>query len=697
MDASTRSGRNKVTSATASSPSPIHPPRLTTTSTTTSSSIDDLRHRSGDTIMADPFSIISHGALRSIAEGGNVPEPVLQCVQIKPMQQGAGGIERWRVVFNDTVNFIQGMIAVQSNAIITDGHLKKNSICRLRQYQASFVKEKHILIIIDLEVLEEYGEPEKLGQPVAIEGGAKSEPAQEDIKPQPGNIAGTNFYGNKPQQHQQQQEQQRSLPSRANGPSHGGSHGLITPIEAISPYSHKWTIKARCTHKGDIKTWHNKNGEGKLFSATFLDESGEIRATGFNDSVDQYYDILHENSVYYISNPCKVQLAKKQFNNTNNDYELTFERDTVVEKAEDNDGVPQVRYNFTTLAALQECEKDATIDVVGVLQDVGELSEIVSKTTSKPYSKRELTLVDNTGFNVRLTVWGKLAESFDANPESIIAFKGVKVSDFGGRTLSLLSSGSMSVDPDMEEAYKLKGWYDGDGRTAQFASHAHSMATAGATSGGRNDLKLISAVRDENLGMGTETDWFSIKATVIYIKSDNPAYAACRTMDPQPCNKKVTESANEPGKWRCEKCEKDWDAPKYRYILSVNVSDHTGQIWLSCFDEVGEKLMGMPANQIMAWKEEGDDKSVTEAFTEANCKTFVFKCRAKMDTFQDQQRYDCPFPGLLIIWVRCSFVLCCRVRYQVQYANPLNFSAEAKKLADIMKLYSIDENSMFVQ
>jgi len=183
-----------------------------------------------------------------------------------------------------------------------------------------------------MEILEEYGTPEKLGQPVALDN-VKSEP-QEETKPQPGNIASDGFYGNKPQQQQQQQQQsqQKNLPSRANGPAKDSSHGNLYPIEALSPYAHKWTIKARVTFKGDVKTWHNKNGEGKLFSVNFLDESGEIRATGFNDAVDSWYDVLQEGGVYYVSSPCRVQLAKKQFSNVNNDYELTFEKDTVIEK-----------------------------------------------------------------------------------------------------------------------------------------------------------------------------------------------------------------------------------------------------------------------------------------------------------------------------------------------------------------------------
>lgn len=427
-----------------------------------------------------------------------------------------------------------------------------------------------------------------------------------------------------------------SLVSRTNGASTGGTHANIYPIEALSPYAHKWSIKARCTHKGDIKTWHNAKGEGKLFSANFLDDSGEIRATGFNDAVDQWYEILQEGSVYYISSPCRVQLAKKQFSNLNNDYELTFEKDTQIEKAEDAEGIPQVTFNFTSIVDLQSVEKDSTIDCIGVLQDIGEVSEIVSKTTSKPYSKRELTLVDNTGYNVRLTIWGKTAETFEAQPDSVVAFKGVKVSDFGGRSLSLLSSGSMTMDPDIEQAYTLKGWYDGSGRNEQFQSHANTMSTVNATSGGgSNAYKTVAQVKDENLGYSDDTDWFSIKATIIYIKQDSVSYPACRTENP-PCNKKVVEG--EPDKWRCEKCDKEWDFPRHRYIMTVNVSDHTGQMWLNCFDEVGQQLMGMPANDFMAMREEGDDRRVTEAFADANCKTFVFRCKAKMDNFGDTQR-----------------------------------------------------------
>jgi len=158
----------------------------------------------------------------------------------------------------------------------------------------------------------------------------------EESAPQPAPISGNNFYGNKPaapqpQRQQAQPQQSRPLPSHPPKPSQPSGLNLY-PIESLTQYLNKWTIRALCTHKTDIKTWNNKNGPGKLFSVNLLDETGEIRATGFNEDCDRLYEVFQEGSVYYITAPCKVTFAKKQFSNLANDYELQFQRDTTVEK-----------------------------------------------------------------------------------------------------------------------------------------------------------------------------------------------------------------------------------------------------------------------------------------------------------------------------------------------------------------------------
>ena len=66
-----------------------------------------------------------------------------------------------------------------------------------------------------------------------------------------------------------------------------------------------------------------------MFTVTFLDDSGEIRATAFNQQVEQCYDKLEEGKVYYVSKG-RINLAKKKFTNVQNEYEMAFQRETEV-------------------------------------------------------------------------------------------------------------------------------------------------------------------------------------------------------------------------------------------------------------------------------------------------------------------------------------------------------------------------------
>jgi replication factor A1 len=181
-----------------------------------------------------------------------------------------------------------------------------------------------LIIILALRVVST--DEEKIGNPIAI-----AAPPPEQSGASDNANAGPSKPVAAPAQQQQQPPAQAQPPRQQAPAQRSRPGGSIYPIEGLSPYQNNWTIKARVTQKSEIKTWSNQRGEGKLFNVTLMDESGEIRGTGFNQVVDELYDKLQEGKVYFLSK-ARVNLAKKKFSNLTNDYELSFEKNTEVEE-----------------------------------------------------------------------------------------------------------------------------------------------------------------------------------------------------------------------------------------------------------------------------------------------------------------------------------------------------------------------------
>ncbi|KAK6501945.1 Replication factor A protein 1 [Arthrobotrys musiformis] len=601
---------------------------------------------------------LSGGSLAAIfAAGCENPkeawkDPIMQILLVKKIEAQGKTPERYRIVVSDGIHFTQGMIASQSNHLMAESRIEKGSIVRVKEYEAGKVKDKSVLIVLAVELAQEAPE-EKIGDPKQVMPDSAAELAQQRAA-QPTSVA--NFYGNRPTGAGAGRGAGGAGPSRAGQSSRGGSSN-ISSIESLSPYQNRWTIKVRCVFRGDIRSWKNAKGDGRLFAVTLMDQTGEIKATGFGDQVDSLYHVFEEGSVYLVSK-CKVQIAKRQYSNVDNDYELVFDRDSEVQKVEDDEDVPQPKYNFVTLQGLQETAKDAQIDVIGILQSVGEVSTIKSSKSSKEFTKRDLTLVDDTGYNVKLTVWGKSAEKFEVMPDSVVAVKGVKVSDFGGRSLSMQNSSTMQVDPDLEEAHRLKGWYTSEGRDTTFSTH-QGLNPGGAGGHKPAPYKTVQQALDENLGFGESADYYTLKATISFIKNEGHSYAACRS---EGCSKKVIEVN---GLWRCEKCDINWPEPKWRYILTCAAYDHTGQTWLNIFDDQGKIIMGTTASDLHTMKDY-DESSYESTMKKATTQTWIFSIRAIQEVYQDIPR----------------------VRNRVYAVEKVDYAAECNRLIGIIGQYS---------
>lgn len=607
----------------------------------------------------DYGSMLTKGALKSIMNNEDVKDPVMQVLGVRKIT-AAGANERYRLLISDGHNVNSfAMLATQLNSMVTSGELTEFCILKIKRHIISNLTDrskgsKQVMILIDLVVMVS-------GDVVGIKIG-DPKPIIDNSGQLVGNDNSTSVdTASRPQSALSVKSAQASVVS--NGLQRDIDVDNIHPINSLSPYQNKWTIRARVINKAPIRTWHNARGEGKLFSMDLIDESGEIRATAFNNECDKFFDLIELNKVYFITRGT-IKTANKKFTNLNNDYELTLSGESQVFPCYDFDEsqLPAVQFNFTQLNKVKDLEVDKLIDVIGVCQTAGDVVSLVSKTTQKEMKKRDVTLVDQSMSSVVVTLWGTQAEEFDASLQPVMAIKGSRVREFmGSKTLSLLGSTIMQINPDIEEAHRIRGWFDSLSPNMEFNSIS-SRTEMGLSS----QFQTIKGAQLAQLGSGDKPDYYTMYAYLIFVRSESALYKACPNTD---CQKKVVDRND--GTYRCEKCNLETEDFKYRYMLSAQFSDSTGNQWVTLFQESAESLLGITSADLGRIMEE-DKEEYGDVFQKQMFKLFEVRARAKMETFNNETR----------------------LKVSVFKIKPIDYKAASTKLiADIRRLSGIETSA----
>ncbi|XP_057786647.1 replication protein A 70 kDa DNA-binding subunit A-like [Salvia miltiorrhiza] len=438
----------------------------------------------------------------------------------------------------------------------------------------------------------------------------------------------------------------------------------IIPIAALNPYQGRWTIKARVTAKSELRLYNNPRGDGKVFSFDLLDsDGGEIRVTCFNAVADQFYHQIESGKVYMISRGT-LKAAQKAFNHLRNDYEIMLDNTSTVQPCyEDDKSIPQQQFHFRPISDIEGLDNNSILDLIAIVSSINPPSSIMRKNGTET-QKRTLQLKDMSGRSVELTLWGNFCNAegqtlqtmCDSGQFPVLAVKSCRVNDFNGKSVGTISSSQLFIEPDFPELQRLKTWFNSNGKNTPAIPLSREAGTA------RTDVrKTISQIKDEKLGTSEKPDWITVSATLIYIKVDNFSYTACPIMiGDRQCNKKVTNNGD--GKWRCERCDQSVDECDYRYILQMQIQDHTGITWVTAFQESGEEIMGRSAKELYYMKhEEQDEEKFSEVLRDILFTKFMFKLKVKEETFSDEQR----------------------VKSTVVKAEKVNFQTEAKYLLDL--------------
>ncbi|KAK9536530.1 hypothetical protein VZT92_006303 [Zoarces viviparus] len=630
---------------------------------------------------------LTEGAVEALFNSSQTDtDVVLQLLNMRRFTN-ASGLPRFRLIMSDGRHYWSSfMLATQLNYLPEENILTPNCVCMVKKTIGNTLKDgRYVLVVLEMEVLQSAEKTGgKIGNPTPYNAAGKtpqksasrsSVPASPPSAAEPGPSYKNNsstlspprghekgFVGKSPMQASPMQASpmkaspmqaspmkaspmkaspmkaspmkaspmqaspMKASPMKATSTS-PGSLSKVIPLADLNPYLSKWTIRARVSNKSSIRTWSNSKGEGKLFSFEMVDESGEIKITAFNNEVDKFFSLVEQGKVYFITK-ATLKVANKQYTTLKNNYEMTLHAQSSIVPCDDSQDIPVVRCDFVPIAELENRDKDAIIDVIGVCKSADDVSRITTKN-SREVSKRALNLIDTTGKVVTVTVWGEEAEKFDGSRQPVVAIKGARLSDFGGRSLSALFSSTVMVNPDLPEAFSLRAWYDQEG----YAIDSQSLTeTRSAGSGASTNWKTLSDVKNEQLGRGEKADYFSCLATVLYIRKENCLYQACPTAD---CNKKVIDQQT--GLYRCEKCNREFPNFKYRLLLSANLADFGDNQWVTCFQETAEVLLGHSA-ETLGQLRDTDETAFDEVFQKTNFTTHIFRNRVKLETYNDESR-----------------------------------------------------------
>lgn len=598
------------------------------------------------------------------ADNASFSPPTVQVVHLKKIDNKSGGAdERWKVFISDGIHYLSGMCATQLNGLVHNGTISLFSVLRVEDFITNTMGSgTKICILLGVTVMGP-NPGEKIGNPVDISKIPGGPPL-----PQPGGGGGAAppMYGNVPSYGSGSGGGGNPYGSNSNSNPYGGGGGNanrfgggggamssspivrtsgtgqpITPISGLNMYSNRWTIRAKVTTKTDIRTWSNAKGEGQLFSVELLDSSGvDVRCTFFKEAVDKFYAFLEEGRVYTFSGG-KLKVANMQYNSCKSQFEITFDQNSEIQLDTSGDDIRD-SYSFVKIVALENVDPQGYVDILAVVKHVGETNSIVSKKSGKELLKCELTVEDDSGAEVRLTMWGDTASTaqskFGNSP--IVAFKRARVSDYGGRTLS---GGSFEVNPNIPQAQHLKQWWAVHGNKTTSRSLSTTM---GGNRGPEpfEQRKNVSSIKSEQMGYNEKPDWLSFKATVTFLKKDKQGddgawYTACANSG-EPCRNMYKATQTSDGNWHCDKCQQTNENCVRRYIFSGTVADDTCTSWVSIFNEQAEVLLdGAKADDLYAHVANGDGRDIYDStFAKATYTDWILKCKVKQELVGDEQR-----------------------------------------------------------
>ncbi|CRK87371.1 CLUMA_CG001173, isoform A [Clunio marinus] len=222
------------------------------------------------------------------------------------------------------------------------------------------------------------------------------------------------------------------------------------------------------------------------------------------------------------------------------------------------------------------------VNIIAICKEATDVINLVSRA-GKDLTKREVTLVDQSGASIIWTLWGEEAQKFKSSEQPVVLLKGAKIGEFaGGKTLG---ASTMKLNPDIPESHNLLEWFKTGG-------HQKDVKSLSCTNGNFfTEWAFVNDINPSGQFKSKSPGFYRIKASIKKIIPDY--YEACINTG---CYKKVSERN---GTYKCIKCNNESTEFIYSVLINMCIDDWTSECGAIGFSEVSEKLFKKNSNEII--------------------------------------------------------------------------------------------------
>ncbi|KAK1353856.1 hypothetical protein POM88_052221 [Heracleum sosnowskyi] len=346
------------------------------------------------------------------------------------------------------------------------------------------------------------------------------------------------------------------------------------------------TVKVRITRE-----WEARSPTNHLLNKNYIlmDEQGMLLHVQLaTTQIDEYKRKIKVGKVYLISGFATVP-ANDTYRPVTGDNKIIFTGKTIIKKIDNELAIP--RHGFELRTFNEEKSRvggiKTLIDVIGKLKF---FTPIQSLSGGK--EKLEITLQDNTGDEMTITLWGLQAHQFEdlkseyQRPNVVLIVTGTKAVLFNGNPiLSATSATQYFINLDYPAANILRN----KGEDKMIPVIVQPMRNPAQLMLDNIDNLSIQTLFNVIQPDGKEEFFCSIEATVVGIV---PNYGWFYTA----CNKCNTKMTNPP---QCSNCTNIETGPAKKYSVTLKVEDQTSVTTVLLFDKFVLDLIKVPVQHVL--------------------------------------------------------------------------------------------------